>query len=92
MVGCAGTGRVRARAGRPRSFEEGWSNANKRIYISNKTFGEWRMLRSHLGLSNDDEVANFLLNRYQQESRGDDLDPVLRLEYKMYEYKLRSQV
>ena len=50
------------------------------------------MLRSHLGLSNDDEVANFLLNRYQQESRGDDLNPVLRLEYKIYEYKLRSQV
>ena len=49
------------------------------------------MLRSHLGLSNDDEVANFLLNRYQQESRGDDLDPVLKLEYKMYKYKLRSQ-
>ena len=61
------------------------------IYISNKTLGEWRMLRSHLGLSNDDEVANFLLNRYQQESRGDDLDPVLKLEYKMYKYKLRSQ-
>ena len=39
------------------------------------------MMRSHLGLSNDDEVANFLLSHYQQESRGDDLDPVLRLEY-----------
>ena len=26
--------RIRFRAGRPRSFEEGWSNADKRIYIT----------------------------------------------------------
>ena len=27
MAGSVGTGRVRVRAGRPRSFEEEWSNA-----------------------------------------------------------------
>ena len=33
--------RIRSQAGRPRSFEEGSSNANKRTYILNKTFAEW---------------------------------------------------
>ena len=33
MADCAGTGRARHRAGRPRSFKEGQSNATKRIYI-----------------------------------------------------------
>ena len=79
MADCAGTGQARRRAGRLRSFKEGWSNANKRIYISKKTFAEWRTLRSRLRLYNDDEVANYLLNRHRLESRSE--DGQLRLEY-----------
>ena len=47
------------------------------VYIA---FAEWRNVRRQLGLSNDDEVANYLFNCHQQESCSEDQQ--LRLEYK----------
>lgn len=55
-------GDTRARVGRPRKHTEGWSSVNKRICISNGTFVEWRKLRDHLKLENDDAVACYLLS------------------------------
>ena len=79
MADCVGKGRARRRAGQLRSFKEGWSNVNKRIHISKKTFAEWQMLRSRLCLYNDDEVANYFLNHHRLESCSK--DGQLRLEY-----------
>ena len=50
------------KAGRPLKHEGGWEKANKRICISNETFGEWRRLREELNLRNDDLVARYLLS------------------------------
>ena len=41
----------------------GWQSVNTRIYLTKETLGNWRMLRSELGLSNDNDVAVFLLQR-----------------------------
>ena len=73
------TGQARCQAGRLSSFKEACSDNNKRIYIANKTFAEWRTLRSQLHLCNDDKDAKYLLNRHQLESRNE--DGQLRLEY-----------
>ena len=51
-----------AKVGRPRKYTDGWSSANKRIFISNSTFTKWRKLRDDLKLANDDAVARYLLS------------------------------
>ena len=50
------------RVGRPLKYPGGWSNANKRIYLSEGVYHHWRTLRSSLSLSSDNEVAEYLLN------------------------------
>ena len=40
-----------------------WQRVHTRIYLTKETLGNWRMLRSQLGLSNDNDVAVFLLQR-----------------------------
>ena len=56
----------RRQAGRPKKHEGGWESANKRICISNKTFGKWRRLRDELNIANDDAMARFLLAMTEQ--------------------------
>ena len=41
----------------------GWQSVNARIYLTKETLADWRRLRSKLGLSNDNDVAVFLLQR-----------------------------
>ena len=48
---------------RPRKNSLGWQSINTRIYLTKETLGGWRMLQSELGLSNDNDVAVFLLQR-----------------------------
>ena len=47
--------------GRPRKHSLGWQSVITRIYLTKETLGNWRMLQSELGLSNDNDVAVFLL-------------------------------
>ena len=49
--------------GRPHKNSLGWQSINTRIYLTKETLGGWRMLQSELGLSNDNDVAVFLLQR-----------------------------
>ena len=49
--------------GRLRKHSLGWQSVNTRIYLMKETLGNWRILRSELGLSNDNDVAVFLLQR-----------------------------
>ena len=49
--------------GRPRKHSLGWQSANNRIYLTKETLADWRRLRSELGISNDNDVAVFLLQR-----------------------------
>ena len=51
--------------GRPRKYQGGWGSANTRIYMATETLTQWRRLRSELDLSNDNEVAVFLLERHK---------------------------
>ena len=46
--------------GRPRKHSLRWQSINTRIYLTKETLGNWQML---LGLSNDNDVAVFLLQR-----------------------------
>ena len=48
---------------RPRKHSLGWQSANTRIYSTKETLPDWRRLRSELGISNDNDVAVFLLQR-----------------------------
>ena len=48
---------------RPRKHSLGWQNANTRIYLTKETLPDWQRLRSELGISNDNDVAVFLLQR-----------------------------
>ena len=50
-------------SGRPRKHSLGWQSANTRIYMTKETLADWRRLRSELGISNDNDVAVFLLQR-----------------------------
>ena len=50
-------------AGRPRKYRGRWESANTRIYVATETLTQWRRLQSGLDLSNDNEVAIFLLER-----------------------------
>ena len=52
-------------AGRPRKYRGGWESANTRIYVATETLAQWRRLRSELDVSNDNEVAIFLMERHQ---------------------------
>ena len=47
--------------GRPRKHSLGWQSVNTRIYLTKETLGNWQMLQSEFGLSNDNDVAVFLL-------------------------------
>ena len=49
--------------GRPRKHSLGWQSVNTKIYLTKETLGNWQMLQSELGLSNDNDVAVFLLQR-----------------------------
>ena len=48
---------------RPRKHSLGWQSANTTIYLMKETLPDWRRLRSELGISNDNDVAVFLLQR-----------------------------
>ena len=48
--------------GRPRRYRDGWDSAYTRIYLSKETLLHWRSLRTE-GLSSDNDVAVFLLER-----------------------------
>ena len=48
---------------KPRKHSLGWQSANTRIYLTKETLPDWRRLRSELGISNDNDVAVFLLQR-----------------------------
>ena len=54
---------IQGGCGRPKKFANGWSQANKRIYISNETHVKWRMVKEEFRLVNDDAVAQLLLSR-----------------------------
>ena len=49
--------------GRPCKHSLGWQSVNTRIYLTKKTLEDWRKLRSAIGLSSDNDVAVFLLQR-----------------------------
>ena len=48
---------------RPRKHSLGWQSTNTRIYLTKETLPDWRRLRSELGISNDNDIAVFLLQR-----------------------------
>ena len=48
---------------RPSKRSLGWQSINTKVYLIKETLGDQRMLRSELGLSNDNDVAVFLLQR-----------------------------
>ena len=48
---------------RPRKHSLGWQSVNTRIYLTKETLPDWQKLQSELGLSNNNDVAVFLLQR-----------------------------
>ena len=48
---------------RPRKHSPGWQSVNTRIYLTKETLPDWQKLQSELGLSNNNDVAVFLLQR-----------------------------
>ena len=54
--------------GHPRKYEDGWAFSHKRISLSIDTYTKWREFKEECKLSDDNEVAVFLLTAFRNSS------------------------
>ena len=52
---------IQGGCGRPKKFANGWSRANKWIYMNNETYEKWWMVKEEFRLATDDVVTQLLL-------------------------------